>query len=293
MAGCAGCRSNWPRGWRTKRTLGPVQVPDEAVISHYEAMREEDRLCQGIGRIELARTQEVLRRHLPPPPAQVLDVGGGTGVHAAWLAADGYRVHLVDLSPRHVDKANAELASLGVVAELGDARNLAVGDDSYDVVLLLGPLYHLTERKDRSRALQEAARVVRPEGMVAVAAISRFASLFDGLSREFLFDPDFRPIVARDLAEGQHRNPDRRPNWWTTAFFHRPDQLREEVDEAGFVVKELVGLEGLAAWLPHMASRCDEPSDRETILWSARAIESEHELAALSAHLLLVANRPQ
>ncbi len=65
----------------------------------------------------------MLRRHLPKLPAKVLDVGGGTGVHAQWLAAEGYRVHLIDPAPRHVAKANADLGQLGVTAELGDARD--------------------------------------------------------------------------------------------------------------------------------------------------------------------------
>ena len=269
-----------------------MQVPDEVVVGHYEAIREEERLSRGPGQIELARTKEVLRRHLPPPPADVLDIGGATGAHASWLAADGYRVSLIDMSPRHVAKAKADLGGLGVVAELGDARNLAAADASYDVVLVFGPLYHLTEREDRLDALREAIRVARPGAVVAVAGVSRFASLFDGLSRGFLFDPQFRSIVARDLNDGQHRNPDNRPGWWTTAFFHHPDQLRDEVSEAGLLVRELVGLEGLAFWLPDIAARFDDLDDREVILWSARATESEPALAALSAHLLVVAARP-
>jgi ubiquinone/menaquinone biosynthesis C-methylase UbiE len=266
--------------------MGPIE---DAVASHYEAVREEDRISQGFGQLELVRAQEVLRRHLPKPPAAVLDVGGATGVHAAWLAGDGYRVHLIDPAPRHVAKANADLGGLGVSAELGDARRLPVPDNSYDVVLLFGPLYHLTERADRLLALREAARVARPGAVIAVAAVSRFASLFDGLSREFLFDPAFRSIVTQDLKEGQHRNPDQRPEWWTTAYLHHPDDLRAEVIEEGLVVLELVGLEGLAMWLPQLASRWANPDDREAILWSARAIEPEPSLAGLSAHLLLVA----
>jgi SAM-dependent methyltransferase len=219
----------------------------------------------------------------------VLDVGGGTGVHASWLAADGYRVHLIDLAPRHVAKVNDDLGRLGVRAELGDARQLAVPDGIYDVVLLFGPLYHLTERQDRLSALREAARAVRPDGIVALAAVSRFASLFDGLSRQFLFDPGFRSVAAQDLKDGQHHNPDQRPEWWTTAYIHHPDELRDEVSEAGLAVRELVGLEGLALWLPHLAGRWADLDDREAILWSARAIEAEPSLAGLSAHLLLVA----
>ena len=175
-----------------------------------KTIREEERITAGLGQLELVRTQEILRRHLPSPPARILDVGGGTGVHAAWLAEDGYDVHVVDLAPRHVEMVKRTLNSLGVTAEVGDARALGFADHTFDVVLLFGPLYHLTDRDDRIRALRESVRVVRPGGIVAVAAISRFASLFDGLARGFLFDPEFRPIVERDLARGpapQSRQP--------------------------------------------------------------------------------------
>ncbi len=264
----------------------------DAVIGHYQSSREEERLITGLGGLELTRTQEILRRHLPPPPADVLDVGGGTGVHATWLAEDGYRVHLVDLAPRHVDTANAVLGPLGVTAEVGDARHLDLDDASFDAVLLLGPLYHLTERSERLQALSEARRVLRPSGIVAAAAISRFASLFDGLSRGYLFEPDFLAIVERDLAEGQHRNADDRPGWFTTAYFHQPDQLRAEMDEAGLAVVDLVGVEGLAGWLGHLASRWETEEGRDLILYAARVVENEPSVLGLSAHLLAVARAP-
>ncbi|MBV8463059.1 MAG: methyltransferase domain-containing protein [Acidimicrobiales bacterium] len=262
----------------------------EEIVEHYESIREEDRISSGLGRLELVRVQEVLGRHLPPPPAYVLDVGGATGVHARWLAERGYAVRIVDVAPRHVEVANRELAALGVVAELGDARRLHADDDSADVVLLFGPLYHLTERSERVAALSEAGRVVRAGGIVAVAAISRFASLFDGLARGLLFDPDFVPIVERDLAEGQHRNVEGREHRFTTAFFHHPDQLREELADGGLSLRELVGLEGLGSWLPQLAERWEDPDDRDQILWAARMIESEPTLQGLSAHLLAVAS---
>jgi SAM-dependent methyltransferase len=261
-----------------------------SIVRHYEdAIREEDRITTGTGRLELLRTQEILRRHLPGPPAEILDVGGATGVHAQWLAADGHRVHIVDLTPRHVEKARTDLGPLGVTAELGDARRLSAPDESFDVVLLLGPLYHLTERADRIRALLEARRVVRPGGVVAVAAISRFASLFDGLSQGFLFQPEFREIVERDLRDGCHRNPENHPSWFTTAFFHHPDELRGEVEAGGLTLVELVGVEGLAHWLRELENRWTTEEERETILFAARVIEAEPSLLGLSPHLIAVA----
>jgi SAM-dependent methyltransferase len=156
----------------------------------------------------------------------------------------------------------------------------------------LGPLYHLQAQADRVQVLREASRVVRPGGIVAAAAISRFASLFDGLAREFLFEPDFRDVVERDLRDGCHTNPERRPHWFTTAYFHRPDELTTEVALAGLVPVETVGVEGLAGWLPHLAPRWADDIDRQVILAAAHLVEAEPSVLGLSAHLLAVAQRP-
>jgi ubiquinone/menaquinone biosynthesis C-methylase UbiE len=270
----------------------PVVERDlDEVVAHYEASLEENRLAGGLGELELVRTEEILRRHLPAPPARVLDVGGGTGVHAEWLLADGYSVHLVDLAPRHVEYAMRRLGPRGLTAEQGDARQLEVGDDSFDVVLLLGPLYHLHEEIDRLRVLAEARRVARPSGLVAAAAISRFASLFDGLVRGFFFDQEFREMVERDLTDGRHANPQQRSHWFTTAYFHRPEQLAKEIESAGLSLVELVGVEGLAGWLTHLEPRWDDDDDRGAILRATRLVESEPALLGLSAHLLAIAQR--
>jgi SAM-dependent methyltransferase len=265
-----------------------VNEESDEVLFHYESVEEENRLLIGTGQIEFVRTEEVLRRHLPSSPAQVLDVGGATGIHARWLADAGYQVSLIDLSPRHVEIARSSLAPLGVDVAQGDARSLGAEPNSFDAVLLLGPRYHLQDPADRSKVWQEARRVVRPGRIVIGAAISRFASLFDGLSKGYLFKPEFRDIVDRDLATGRHDNPDHQPGWFTTAYFHHPAALRTEAHAAGLTVRELVGLEGLPGWLPFSQDRWDSPADRETILDVARLVENEPSLAGLSAHLLLI-----
>jgi SAM-dependent methyltransferase len=267
--------------------------PPTEIVEHYERNYDESqRITQGLGELEFVRTREIILRHLPGGHLRVLDVGGGTGVHARWLAEAGHEVVVVDIVPRHVEAAN-ELSALGlsVTAQLGDARRLAHTDASFDVVLLLGPLYHLTERADRVGAFREALRVVSPGGLVFAAAISRFASLFDGLARGFIFDPEFGAVVDRDLRDGQHRNSTQQPSWFTTVYFHRPDDLEAEAVDAGVDVVELLGVEGLAAWLPQLEDRWADPAARTTIVASARAVEAEATLRGISPHLLLVGRR--
>jgi ubiquinone/menaquinone biosynthesis C-methylase UbiE len=265
------------------------------VAAYYARGGEAGRLLAGHGRIELLRTQELILRHLPRGPAVVFDVGGGPGVYACWLAAQGHEVHLVDALPRHVAEAleasahqpDRPLAS----ATVGDARRLEAADECADAVLLFGPLYHLIGRSDRVAALVEARRVLRPGGLLFAVGIARFASLFSGVFERLLADPAARAIVERDLVDGQHRNPTDR-DYFTTSYFHLPHELEAEVRAAGFATLELVGVEGPGWLLADLDARWRDPEERERLLWAARAIEREPTLLGLSPHVLVVARKP-
>jgi ubiquinone/menaquinone biosynthesis C-methylase UbiE len=263
---------------------------DDAIQAYYNLGEEQGRLG-GWGRLEFVRTQELLERHLPPPPGEVLDVGGGPGAYAIWLAERGYRVHLLDPVPLHVEQVRAAAGRALAGAEVGDARALPFADGCADAVLLLGPLYHLTETADRAQALAEARRVLRPGGVLAVAAISRYASTIDGLIKGYLRDPVFERMVEGALRDGRHENPERRPGWFTTAYFHLPDELEDEVRAAGFEVEALVGIEGPGEWLTDIDAWLDDPERREVLLRAIRRVETERQLLGASPHLLAVGRR--
>ena len=262
---------------------------DHPIAAHYELGLERGRLFRGgEPRLELTRTLELLDRFLPSAPARLIDVGGGPGAYAAIWARRGYDVHLYDLLEQHVEQAQQAAAAQPehpFTAQVADARSIPEPEASADAVILLGPLYHLTEETQRVAALREARRVLKPGGVVAAVGISRFAALLDGLWQGWLSDPLFRAIAERDVVDGQHRNPDpvRYPQWFTTAYFHRPDELADEVRQAGFDAVSLHGIEG-PGWL--MQDQWSDPDQREHMLFAARAIESEPSLSGLSAHLL-------
>ena len=261
------------------------------VLAHYETTSEEGRLQSGWGVLELARTQELILRHLPAPPRRILDVGGGTGVYSYWLAERGYEVHFLDLVPGQVERVRQNPGRIASVAA-GDARSLSEADGSFDAVLLLGPLYHLTARPARLQALAEARRVLRPGGLLLASAISHFASLLDSLVSGYIDDPQFVPIVQQDLVDGQHRNSTGNPMYFTTAFFHRPEELQEEVLAAGLTLLQLAAIEGPGWLAKDFAQRWADESRRRQLLEWVRKVEHEPALMGLSLHLLAIAKHP-
>jgi ubiquinone/menaquinone biosynthesis C-methylase UbiE len=270
---------------------------DPAIAEFYHRTSEETRLQQqGPFQLEEARTRELILRFAPPPPATVLDIGGAAGAYALWLADRGYVVHLIDAAPRLVAEADrrSRLAPQPLAScRVGDARSLERPDNAADMVLLMGPMYHLTEFADRALALREVTRVLKPGGWLLAAAISRYASALDGLARNLLDDPRFERIVERDLRDGQHRNPTDRQDYFTTAYFHRPDDLAREIEAAGLALKGVFGIEGPGWILPDVAERMADPQRREALLRVARMLETESMVVGTSSHLLAVARRPR
>lgn len=280
----------------------------DAMHQYYELGKEADRLSStGAGRLEFERTQEIVLRHLPEPPATIADIGGGPGRYALWLAGLGYRVVHRDLVPLHVEQVRAAVAgsraavagshaaagaqalvagpAANVDSAIGDARSLDLGDASVDAILLLGPLYHLTRRAARVQALREAGRVVRPGGPVFAAAISRWAPRLDGILRLRLYDqnPDVGDLVA--TLERTGVMPPLLPGGFT-GFTHRPGQLRAEFVSAGLDVADLVCVEGAACMLKDLDDRPADERAWQVVLDAARAHERVPELMGLGPHLL-------
>jgi hypothetical protein len=158
-----------------------------------------------------------------------------------------------------------------------------------DALLFLGPLYHLTEREDRISALREARRVTRKGGLIFVAFISRFASLMDGIFHNFLDDPAFVPIVEQDLIDGQHRNPTDNPAYFTSTYFHHPDEIVSEIKDSGLQLEKLLAVESIGGLLADFEESWLDSKRRERLLKFIRIIEDELPLLGVSPHIIAIA----
>jgi SAM-dependent methyltransferase len=265
---------------------------ETAVRAYYERGEERARLSDGRGQLEFIRTTEIVARRLPPPPAVIADIGGGPGRYALWLASLGYQVEHRDLMPLHVGQLQQAAAGLPEIrTATGDARTLDLPDASADAVLLLGPLYHLASRADRTAAVREAARILRPRGPLFAAAISRWATRIDGIigNQTYLEHPAVLDLI--DEVERTGIVPPLHPGAFS-AYSHRPADLRAELTEAGLEVLHLATVEGPGMILADLDARMADPADRAVILDAARALESVPELIGFGPHLLATAIRP-
>jgi len=264
------------------------------IINHYDSGIELNRLNVGASQLERVRTQEIILRYLHKPPLRILDVGAGPGFYSFRLSDLGHEVHLLDPILKHVEYArkyaiesHIKICSITV----GEAQHLEYDSEYFDVVLMLGPLYHLTEKDARLRALTEARRVLSKGGILFCVAVSRYASMLDGYFRNLISDPRFIEIMNRDLKDGQHRNNTENLDYWTTAFLHKPDELKKEIVQAGLKLEDIFAIDSFGWLIPNFQERWQNEDYRDLLLRTIRVVEKDTSLMGISAHIMGVATK--
>jgi SAM-dependent methyltransferase len=255
---------------------------------HYEAIDEAARLWgTPLGELTRLRTWDIFDRFLPAT-GRVADVGGGPGTHAAHLADRGYDVCLLDPVASHVKQAK-QRGGDRVDCRIGDARELPFENESFDAVLMMGPLYHLVNAPDRARALREAWRVLRPGGRLLAEVISRYAWIIDATVKGLLAEPDVYESFEINLSTGLSNDPDRSPEQVFWAYFHHPDEVLPELSANGFDAAVLIAVEGFAG---HAANLAIALENSDALLRTLRLVEAEPSLLGASGHLMAIADRP-
>lgn len=250
---------------------------------------EWERLSGGAGALEFAVTKALIERHLPGS-GRVLDIGGGPGRYSQWLAERGFRVTLADAVPELLDIARERVSGIDEIVT-ADARDLSRWpDDSFDAVLCLGPLYHLTDAADRRRAISEVIRVLRPGGPAAFALITTYSHLRRFISRpedhaEFA-DPEF---LRRIMEEGIYQRAARGTfNGYAVA----PADAAKEFDGSGLQMLTLAAIQGFLSD-PYPGNnleqlRATQPAAYERIFAVLLDSTTDPTLLGAATHLLYI-----
>jgi len=232
------------------------------VEAYYDERPEQEWERLDRARTELGVTLRVLRDYLPTPPSRVLDIGGGPGRYAITLAQQGYEVTLADVSAKCLELAREKQRQAGVeLAGLVHANATDMSyfpDMSFDAVLMMGPLYHLLQERERRQAVAEAFRLLKPGGLIFAAFLTRFSALrwAAKCSPERILRRDDQLLETGLPADSAEQGG-------FPGYFSHPTEIEPLMESSGFETVDLVGCEGVV-------SRLDERINELTgELWEA------------------------
>ncbi|MEZ8245167.1 class I SAM-dependent methyltransferase [Vibrio splendidus] len=262
----------------------------EEYMDYYAKFDEEKRLLsQNITRIEFDTTINVLGSYLESA-GRLTVLGAATGRYSLHYARQGMDVTAVELVPELVEqlKYNAETQNLDLVVHEANATNVSfIENGTQDVVLILGPLYHIQSKSGREAVLKEANRILKPNGVVAIAYISRFfvAGLLAKMSSS-LVSPD---ILSELNESGLVSSPDVDP-FFRTGYFAKPLEIESLVIESGFSIENHIATDGYVRFIGQEVNQLNEQQYQSWFKYHLSTC-SEVSLLGSSNHGLVIAKK--
>lgn len=228
------------------------------IIKSYMEIDEEHRLQSMLARrVEFLTTVETLTPFLPNNP-DILDVGCGTGIYAIYLANQGAKVTAVDLVPAHIQRLKELISqnSLSVSAYEGNATDLSkYSENSFDMVLCLGPLYHLIDKKAQNKCIEECIRVTKPNGVIAFAYISPY-SVFPCVLRGDLTRASSELMEA--IVDKKRISSEDTCCFWTDNYFFTPEDIEKRLKEFQLEIADHVATDGQSIAFQSVINEMDE-----------------------------------
>lgn len=274
---------------------------DKEVLESYNRGIEKNRLKADLGLIEFERTKEIILENITTKPSTIYDIGGGYGEYSWWLASLGHNVHLYDISTRNIEMAQEMANEFPGCAlktmEVADARNINQQDNSADVIILFGPLYHIVDYFERQAVLSECYRLLKKDGVLFTAALTRYATTLwaittYGVKNELLGEPEFIEMIQNELKDGQHiKNSRSKYAGIGRSFFHLPEELGEEISVAGFKNVDIRGVIGPLWLIPNLDEQWKDENRRKNIMRIVRLLEKEKTIMGISTHLVSIARK--
>ena len=271
------------REWRKPRHFaeGIAAADDTELVQEvYRRFDEDSRLTgSNAARVEFLTTVRYIEKYLSPG-AKILDVGAGAGEYSLYFARKGFQVSAVELADANIAAFREKMTDNDPIELVqGNALDLSQYDnDSFDIVLLLGPLYHLRKEEDRLRCIEEAKRVCKPDGKIFFGFISNDIVILTMQQSQ----TDY--LMAGDYDKETFRLYD------FPFVFHTVDAARELLQKADVQVCHQVAADGVSELLKELINGLDEASYRQYLRYHFYICEKP-ECLGMSNHLLFVGSK--
>ena len=261
------------------------------IINTDENYDEGDKgTSNNVRRMEFITTTYILDQLLGDKPLSILDCAAGTGIYSLYLANEKHRVVAVDITKNHIEILNQKLdgEKYNVDTAVNDTRGLDMfGDETFDVVLCMGPLSYLTEKQNRDLSFKECYRVLREGGLLISSYTNRFFSIPQMLTKEFRFlNSDF----VRKLRDKGGVNPRDYFPFSVDTYYHTPDEIEDLYFSWNLEVLEHLGSDGIS---PLIANTIDQMNDEEFDVWMDYHLSvcRERSILGMSNHGLIVGRK--
>ncbi len=262
------------------------------IINFYEQYDEESRLTTKNSRkIEFEVTTSILNLYINSN-SNILELGAGTGVYSFYYAYRGNNVLATDITPKYVDIINKKLSQrdndFNLSAEVADATNLSnYENERFDVVLNLGPLYHLTNENDREKCINESLRVLKKGGILATAYINKHfvLNLIMPRYKEFLTSYFIEKVMNTGIIkEGE------KECFWTDTFFTTPVEMESFISKFNIEIIDHIACDGIS---PLLKDFIDNMNYEEYTTWLNYCLDScrEKSILGMSNHGLLICKK--
>ncbi len=273
--------------------MSSKQLINQNITLFYNKASEETRLNKGMGVFEFERIKSLIEKYIPSSSSRIIDVGGGTGKYAEWLAKKGHQVHLVEPVSKHVKIAQSSANKLKnkFSVYLGESRNLEFPNGFADLIILHGPLYHLQKEEDRALCIREAKRVLKNDGIILGFAINYSASTLVGLLNGLIHKKTFFEMCKEELTTGIHNPPNDYPWLLAEAYYHKPEELRDEFVRQELSYINTYAVEGMA-WLDkdYFANMLND-TKKNTLIELIRITENDSYLLPFSPHMMIAVKK--
>lgn len=269
------------------------QLISRNIEQFYNKASEETRLNKGMGVFEFERIKSLIEKYISSSTSKIIDIGGGTGKYSEWLAKKGHQVHLVEPVSKHIkiaqNRANKLKNTFSV--QLGESRKLEFPNNFADLIILHGPLYHLQKKEDRDLTICEAKRVLKNNGIILGFAINYTASTLVGLLHGLIHKKTFFEMCKEELTNGIHNPPDDFPWLLTEAYYHKPEQLKEEFINQELTYLNTYAVEGMA-WLDKdYFANMFNTKKKKTLLELTQITENDSYLLPFSPHMMIAVKK--
>ena len=276
--------------WKSEKEEEKNSAARNEVERFYDDEYEEwDRLEWHTPEFEV--TKRYMEEYIPnDTPQKILDIGGGPGRYSIFLAQKGHDVTLFDLSGKNIRQAIEKAQEADVLLDScihGDALRLSeylYKAEQYDVVLLMGPLYHLMREQDREKALQEALRVLKPGGLLFASFISTYAPIQDYASGLYDFGDMDRLLAGLEDGTAQ---PGKN---FTNSYFCGEKEAEDMMEKAGLCQLAFAGVENILCGKEELLHKLAS-QQQEKWLNLAWRLSQDRKLLGMSEHFLYIGRK--